>query len=125
MKIIHTDKAPAAVGPYVQGRETGGLFFFSGQIGLDPRTGLLPEGITAQTKQALNNVAALLEAAGLTRDDVIKTTVFITNMKEFGTVNELYAVFFADVLPARSCVEVGHLPKDALVEIECIAGSGK
>ena len=121
-KGINADKAPAAVGPYVHGVEIGNLFFSSGQLGLDPATGQLKEGVVEQTKQSLYNIGVVLEAAGYTYDDVIKTTVFVDNMDDFAAVNEVYATYFTNNLPARSCVEVARLPKDALVEIEVIAG---
>ena len=122
--IIHTDKAPAAVGPYSQAVRIGSLLFTSGQLGLVPENGTLPEGIEAQTLQSLKNIEAILSAAGYRKTDVIKTTVYIQNMNDFATVNKLYAEFFGDHKPARSCVEVARLPKDGLVEIEIIAGNG-
>jgi len=120
--IIHTDKAPAAVGPYSQAITVGNMLFTSGQLGLVPETGALPEGIEAQTEQSLKNIEAILSAAGYAKTDVIKTTVYIKNMNDFATVNGIYAAFFGDHKPARSCVEVARLPKDGLVEIEIIAG---
>ena len=120
-QIIHTQKAPAAVGPYSQAILAGSLLLTSGQLGLDPETGTLPEGVEAQAEQALKNIGAILEAAGFARTDVVKTTVFIRNMGDFGTVNEIYAAFFGNHKPARSCVEVSALPKNGLVEIEVIA----
>ena len=120
-QIIHTQKAPAAVGPYSQAILAGSLLLTSGQLGLDPETGTLPEGVEAQAEQALKNIGAILEAAGFARTDVVKTTVFIRNMGDFGKVNEIYAAFFGDHKPARSCVEVSALPKNGLVEIEVIA----
>ena len=121
LQIIHTADAPAAVGPYSQAICTGNLLLTSGQLGLDPATGLLPEGIEAQTEQALKNIDAILAEAGFSRDDVVKTTVFIRNMDDFGTVNRIYADFFGGHKPARSCVEVSALPKGGLVEIEVAA----
>ena len=121
IQIIHTENAPAAVGPYSQAIRTGNLLMTSGQLGLDPETGILPEGVEAQAEQALKNVGAILEAAGFARTDVVKTTVFIRNMGDFGKVNEIYAAFFGDHKPARSCVEVSALPKNGLVEIEVTA----
>ena len=120
-KIISTDKAPAAIGPYSQAVEAGGFMFASGQIPIDPATGNIPEGIEAQARQALTNVKNLIEAAGLTLDAVVKTSVFIRNMDDFAKVNEIYAQFFTDRYPARSCVEVSRLPKDVLIEVEVIA----
>ena len=121
IQIIHTENAPAAVGPYSQAIRTGDLLMTSGQLGLDPETGILPEGVEAQSEQALKNVGAILEAAGFARTDVVKTTVFIRNMGDFGKVNEIYASFFGNHKPARSCVEVSALPKNGLVEIEVTA----
>jgi 2-iminobutanoate/2-iminopropanoate deaminase len=118
---IHTDNAPAAIGPYSQAVQAGNLLITSGQLGLDPRTGGLPEGVEAQAKQSLENIGAILAAAGYSRTDVVKTTVFIRNMADFGKVNEIYAAFFGEHKPARSCVEVSALPKNGLVEIEVIA----
>ena len=120
-KVISTPKAPAAIGPYVQAVNAGNLLFASGQLGLDPETGTLPEGIEAQTRQCLANIAAILEEAGFVKEEIVKTTVFIDNMDDFGTVNGIYAGFFGDSKPARSCVEVAKLPKGGLVEIEFIA----
>ncbi|MBO4890123.1 MAG: RidA family protein [Lachnospiraceae bacterium] len=120
-KIISTDKAPAAIGPYSQAVEAGGFVYASGQIPIDPATGNIPEGIEAQAKQALTNVKNLIEAAGLTLDDVVKTSVFIKNMDDFAKVNEIYATFFTKDFPARSCVEVARLPKDVLIEVEVVA----
>ena len=120
-KIISTDKAPAAIGPYSQAVEAGGFVYASGQIPIDPATGNIPEGIEAQAKQALTNVKNLIEAAGLTLDDVIKTSVFIRNMDDFAKVNGIYGQYFQENPPARVCVEVSKLPKGALVEIDVIA----
>ncbi len=121
IKVIYTDKAPAAVGPYSQAVMAGSVLYSSGQLGLIPETGLLPEGIAAQTVQALKNVEAVLEEAGFRKEDVVKTTVFLTDLGNFGIVNELYADFFGETKPARSCVEVSALPKGGLVEIEFTA----
>jgi len=120
--VISTNKAPAAIGPYSQAVEINGLVITSGQIPLDPATGAFPEGIQAQTRQALTNVKAILTEAGLTMDHVIKTTVFLNDMNDFAAMNEVYATFFTEgAFPTRSAVEVARLPKDALVEIEAIA----
>ncbi len=120
--IISTAKAPAAIGPYSQAVQTGGLVITSGQLPIDPATGAFPEGIQAQTRQSLTNVKAILEEAGVSMDSVIKTTVFLSDMNNFGAMNEVYATFFTEgSYPARSAVEVARLPKDALVEIEVIA----
>lgn len=120
-KIINAENAPAAVGPYCHAVEAGDFVFTSGQIGLDPSTQELAEGIEAQTKQVLENLKAVLKAAGLTLSDVIKTTVFLDDVSDFGVVNEIYETYFNDSKPARSCVEAGALPKGALIEIEVIA----
>ena len=121
LQIIRTAAAPAAIGPYSQAIQTGNLLLTSGQLGLDPVTGSLPEGVEAQAVQALKNIGAILSEAGYTKEDVVKTTVFIRNMGDFGKVNAIYAAFFGDHKPARSCVEVSALPKGGLVEIEVIA----
>lgn len=119
---VNTEKAPAAIGPYVQAVKAGGLVITSGQLPIDPATGAFPEGIQAQTRQSLTNVKAILEEAGLTMDDVVKTTVFLSDMNNFAAMNEVYAGFFTEgSFPARSAVEVARLPKDALVEIEAVA----
>lgn len=121
-QIISTSKAPAAIGPYSQAVEAGGLVITSGQLPIDPATGAFPEGIQAQTKQSLTNVKTILESAGTDMDHVLKTTVFLKDMNDFGAMNEVYATFFTQgSYPARSAVEVARLPKDALVEIEVIA----
>ena len=120
-KMVFADNAPAAVGPYSHGVDTGSFFFCSGQLGLDPEKGELKEGVREQAIQSLANMDAVLNAAGYNKTDVVKTTVFIKDMNDFGTVNEVYAEYFGEHKPARSCVEVARLPKDALVEIECIA----
>ena len=117
-RIISTQKAPAAIGPYSQAIMAGNMLFTSGQLGLEPETGILPEGIEAQAKQSLQNIRAILEEAGLQKTDVIKTVVYLKNMSDFAAVNAIYADFFGDHKPARSCVEVAGLPKDGLVEIE-------
>ena len=123
MKSISTSNAPAAIGPYSQAVDSGaGLVFLSGQLPLDPATGAFPEGsIQAQTRQSLRNVQAILEAAGLSLANVVKTTVFLADMGDFAAMNEVYASFFAEPFPARSAVAAKALPKGALVEIECIA----
>lgn len=120
-QVIHTDRAPAAVGPYSQAVRAGNLLIISGQLGLDSLTGNLPEGVEAQTKQSLENIGAILAEAGFALTDVVKTTVFISNMNDFARVNGIYAAFFGEHKPARSCVEVSALPKNGLVEIEVIA----
>lgn len=118
---VSTDKAPGAIGPYSQAIKAGGMLFLSGQLPLDPASGQFPEGIKEQTRQSLTNAAHILEAAGSGLDKVIKTTVFLADMNDFAAMNEVYATFFSGAYPARSAVQVARLPKDALVEIECIA----
>lgn len=121
-KVIHTELAPAAIGPYSQAIAVDGLLFTSGQLPLNPETGVFPEGITEQTRQSLNNVKAILAESGIGMDRVIKTTVFLSDMENFGAMNEVYGTFFQESsYPARSAVQVARLPKDALVEIEVIA----
>ena len=121
-QVIHTDSAPAAIGPYSQAVQIDGLLFVSGQVPLDPDTGALVEGdITVQAQQALNNVKAILNAAGTNMGTVVKTTVFLADMNDFAAMNQVYAQFFQEPYPARSAVQVGRLPKDAKVEIEVIA----
>lgn len=121
MKEIKTTKAPGAIGPYSQAIEVNGLVYTSGQIGIDPATGAIVEGVEAQAHQVCKNLTELLKAAGTSMDNVVKTTVFIKDMNDFGTVNGIYAQYFTEPHPARSCVEVARLPKDVLVEIEVIA----
>lgn len=120
-KVVKTDKAPGAIGPYSQGIDIGNMIFFSGQIPLDPETGVMPEGIEAQTRRVLDNVKGLLESQGLTFKNVVKTTVFLDNIDDFTTMNGIYAEYFEEPYPARSAVEVAKLPKGALVEVEVIA----
>jgi len=120
-KAISTDKAPAAIGPYSQAIEVNGMVFTSGVIPVNPATGELPAGVEAQAEQAFSNMAALLQAAGTSIEAVIKTTVFIKEMNDFGKINEVYAKYFTGTFPARSCVEVARLPKDVLLEVEAIA----
>ena len=120
-KVVKTDKAPGAIGPYSQGIDIGNMIFFSGQIPLDPETGAMPEGIEAQTRRALDNVKGLLESQGLTFKNVVKTTVFLDNIEDFTTMNGIYAEYFEEPYPARSAVEVAKLPKGALLEVEVIA----
>ena len=121
MKVISTDKAPAAIGPYSQARVVGNLIFASGQIPIIPATGAIAEGLEAQAEQVFTNIAALLEAAGSDMGHVVKTTVFIKDMNDFGAINAIYARHFREPFPARSCVEVARLPKDVLLECEVIA----
>lgn len=122
MKAIHTDKAPAAIGPYSQAIEVNGFVFASGQIPIDPATGAFVEGgIQEQTRQALTNAQQILQTAGTDLNHVIKTTVFLSDIANFGPMNEVYAQFFTEPFPARSAVAVKDLPKGAFVEIEVIA----
>jgi 2-iminobutanoate/2-iminopropanoate deaminase len=122
-KVISTTKAPSAIGPYSQAIQVGNLVFTSGQIPIDPATGVFVEGgVKEQTRQSLLNVKAILEEAGLTMGDVMKTTVFMADMNDFADMNAVYAEFFTEPYPARSAVAVKTLPKGALVEIEVVAG---
>lgn len=120
-KAINAPKAPAAVGPYVHAVEAEGLIFTSGQLGLIPESGTLPEGVEAQTHQSLKNLAVVLEAAGSDLEHVVKTNVFLDDINDFAKVNEIYAQYFQGEPPARSCVQAAKLPKSGLVEIEVIA----
>lgn len=120
-KVISTEKAPAAIGPYSQAIEVNGMVYTSGVIPVIPETGEIPEGSAAQAKQALQNLSNLLEAAGSSLSKVVKTTVFIKEMDDFGAINEVYRTFFEGDYPARSCVEVARLPKDVMIEIEAVA----
>ena len=121
-KVISTSMAPAAIGPYSQAIQVGNLVFASGQIPIDPATGsFVAGGVKEQARQSLTNVKAILDEAGLTLDNVVKTTVFLADMNDFADVNAVYAEFFAEPYPARSAVAVKTLPKGALVEIEVIA----
>lgn len=121
-EIISTENAPGAIGPYSQAIKAGNMVFVSGQIPLDPRTGeFVSENIEEQTEQVLKNLSAVLEAAGGSLTSVVKTTVFLVEMNDFAKMNEVYAKYFADNKPARATVEATRLPRDARVEIECIA----
>ncbi|MBN2558814.1 MAG: RidA family protein [Clostridia bacterium] len=120
--IIKTDKAPAAIGPYSQAVSCSGMLYTSGMIAIDPATGILSTGgIKEQSRLVLKNLKALLESAGTSMENVVKTTVFLKDMNDFAQLNSIYAEFFNETPPARSTVEVARLPKDVLVEIECIA----
>ena len=122
MKAISTTKAPGAIGPYSQAIQAGDFVYTSGQLGLDPVTGAFPEGgIKEQTRQSLSNVKAILEEAGVSMANVVKTTVFLADMGDFAEMNSVYAEFFTEPYPARSAVAVKTLPKNALVEIEVVA----
>lgn len=119
--IVSTDKAPAAVGTYSQGVFYNGVYYFSGQIGLDAKTGEMPADFDGQLSNILNNIDGLLSSQGLTRENIVKTTIFMTDLAQFGKVNEAYTKFFKEPYPARSCVQVSALPKGAVIEIEVIA----
>ncbi len=121
MKAISTPTAPAALGPYSQAIDAGAFVFVSGQVPVSPSTGEIPLGAAAQAEQAFSNVRAILEAAGLGMDAVVKTTVFLSDLADFPTVNEVYAKFFSKPFPARSCVQVAAIPKGARIEVEVIA----
>ncbi len=120
-RIIATDKAPAAIGPYSQAVRAGDFLFISGQLGFVPETGALKEGVEAQARQVLANLEAILKEAGAGFENVVKTTIFLKDMKDFATVNAIYADCFPGDFPARATIEVARLPKDALVEIEAVA----
>lgn len=120
-QVISTEKAPAAIGPYSQAIEVNGMVYTSGMIPVNPATGEIPEGVQAQATQALSNLSALLQAAGTSMNNVVKTTVFIKDMNDFAAINEIYATFFEGAFPSRSCVEVARLPKDVLLEVEAVA----
>lgn len=119
--VVATEKAPAAIGPYSQGIRAGKVVFTSGQLPADPETGILASGAAEQTRRSLQNVRAVLEAAGAKMEDIVKVTVFLKDMGDFSSMNAVYAEFFPSEYPARSAVEVARLPKDALVEIEAVA----
>ncbi|MBQ3425801.1 MAG: RidA family protein [Clostridia bacterium] len=120
MKQILTTPAPEAIGPYSQAIISGNMLYCSGQIPVDPKTGIIPDGVKAQADQALTNVKNLVSAAGGKIENTVKTTVFIKDMNDFAVINEIYSKYFTEPFPARSCVEVSRLPKDVLLEIEVI-----
>lgn len=120
-KVIKTKNAPSAIGPYSQGIEVDNIIYFSGQIPLNPKTGQMPKGIEAQTKQSLDNIYGLLKSQGLDFSNVVKTNIFLDSMDDFAIVNDIYKDYFDEPYPARSAVEVSKLPKEALIEIEVIA----
>lgn len=120
-RVIKTDRAPGAIGPYSQAIEVNGMLYTSGVIPVDPATGEIGNSIEQQAEQAFSNICNLVEDAGSSVDKIIKTTVFIKNMDDFGKINDIYMKHFKEPFPARSCVEVARLPKDVLLEIECIA----
>ncbi|MCH5168217.1 MAG: RidA family protein [Prevotellaceae bacterium] len=121
-KVINTQSAPAAIGPYSQAIQVGNMIYTSGQLPINPATGEMAEGIKEQTRQSLLNVQAILKEAGTGLDNVVKTTVFLADMNDFTDMNDVYSEFFAEPYPARSAVAVKALPKGALVEIEVVAG---
>jgi 2-iminobutanoate/2-iminopropanoate deaminase len=121
MDFIKTAKAPAAIGPYSQAIKVDNFIFGSGQLPIDPQTGLMKVGIVEQTKQILSNITAILEASKAHKNDVVKTTIFLSDINNFSVVNEIYAEYFGEHRPARSTIEVSRLPKDSLIEIEFIA----
>lgn len=121
MDFIKTAKAPAAIGPYSQAIKVDNFIFGSGQLPIDPQTGLMKVGIVEQTKQILSNITAILEASKAHKNDVVKTTIFLSDINNFSVVNEIYAEYFGEHRPARSTIEVSKLPKDSLIEIEFIA----
>ena len=124
MKAINSDKAPKAIGPYSQAIQANGFVFASGQLPIDPATGSCPEGgVKEQTRQSILNAQAILKQAGLDLCDVVKTTVYLADMNDFAVMNEVYAQFFSEPFPARSAIAVKTLPKQALVEVECIAAT--
>lgn len=120
-QVLHTEKAPAAIGPYAQGWKVGDMVYTSGQLGIDMETGKLAEGVEAQARTSMRNVGEILKAAGASYVDVVKTTIFVKDLADFKTVNTVYAEFFDGVYPARSCVQVAALPMGGLVEIEAVA----
>lgn len=121
-EIVSTDRAPSAIGPYSQAVKTGNMVFVSGQIPIDPATGeFVSQEVSEQTEQVLKNLSAVLEAAGSNLNNVVKTTVFLADMDDFAQMNEVYARFFSDNNPARATVQAARLPRDARVEIECVA----
>ena len=120
-QVLHTEKAPAAIGPYAQGWKVGDMVYTSGQLGIDMETGKLAEGVEAQARASMRNVGEILKAAGASYGDVVKITIFVKDLADFKTVNTVYAEFFDGVYPARSCVQVAALPMGGLVEIEAVA----
>ncbi|MEN0614520.1 RidA family protein [Klebsiella indica] len=126
-KVIATEHAPQAIGPYIQGARTGNFIFTSGQLPINPQTGDIPACAEGQTRQSLENIRAIIEAGGLTVDNICKTTIFVKDLNEFAVINHAYAEFFTQhhaSFPARSCVEVARLPKEVKVEIEAVAWCG-
>lgn len=124
MKVVHSDKAPKALGPYAQAIEANGMIYCSGQTGIDPATNTLVDGLEAQTRQVLSNLGVVLQEAGASPSRVVKTTVFLADMKDFAVMNGIYGEFFGEHKPARTTVQVAGLPLGARIEIECIALAG-
>ncbi len=121
MKVVSTANAPAAIGPYSQALDLGNMVFVSGQLPVDPATGVMPEAVEEQAKQSLANIKAILAEAGLGMENVVKTVIFLADIQDFAAVNAVYAEAFVQPYPARSCVQVAAIPKGAKLEIECIA----
>lgn len=119
-KVIYSENAPKAIGPYSQGIQAGNLLFISGQLPVDPTNGAISNDIKAQTQQSLENIKAIILAAGFSMDDIVKTTVYVKDLNQFNDINQVYASFFTQNPPARACIEIARLPKDAGVEIEAI-----
>lgn len=119
-KVIYSEHAPEAIGPYSQAIQAGGMLFVSGQLPVNPADGCMPEDIAGQTRQSLENIRAIVEAAGSGMEDIVKTTVYVKDLKQFDTINQVYGTFFRQAPPARACVEVAGLPKGAGVEIEAV-----
>lgn len=119
-KVIYSENAPKAIGPYSQGIQAGNLLFVSGQLPVDPTTGTISDDIKVQTHQSLENIKAIVLAAGFSMDDIVKTTVYVKDLNQFNDINQVYASFFTQNPPARACIEIARLPKDAGVEIEAI-----
>lgn len=119
-KVIYSENAPKAIGPYSQGIQAGNLLFVSGQLPVDPTTGTISDDIKVQTHQSLQNIKAIVMAAGFSMNDIVKTTVYVKDLNQFNDINEVYASFFTQNPPARACIEIARLPKDAGVEIEAI-----
>lgn len=119
-KVIYSENAPQAIGPYSQGIQAGNFLFVSGQLPVDPATGTISDDIKVQTRQSLENIKAIISAAGFSMEDIVKTTVYVKDLNQFNDINQVYAGFFAQNPPARACIEIARLPKDAGVEIEAI-----
>lgn len=120
-RIVQTERAPQAIGPYSQAVEANGLLFISGQLGVDPQSGNLAEGVEAQARQSMKNIGSILEAAGVGFSNIVRTGIFLADMADFQKVNEIYATFFTDQYPARATIQVAGLPKNGAVEIEAVA----